>query len=189
MLGTEVRPVAGGWWVEDQLVAVTGTAAQHQVLCLLLWCNDTVWCHHTCCHTVILSYWDNSSKYSIRGWQWGSAAGSAAAADNPAIRGESHPCLLQTELSRYSTHDTIRLTPDHGANEWFHTSYSSHNGVVQAPVWMRPVSAMIHCRSVSSPARQSTSTVHLMVTSRKGRLLIITTQHQEGFLITAKRWA
>ena len=48
------RSEAGGWWVEDQLVAVTGTAAQHQVLCLLLCCNDTVWCHHTCCHTVIL---------------------------------------------------------------------------------------------------------------------------------------
>ena len=37
-------------------MAVTGTEAEHQVLCLLLWCNDTVWCHHTCCHSVILSF-------------------------------------------------------------------------------------------------------------------------------------
>ena len=116
-------------------MAVTGTAAQHQVLCLLLWCNDTVCCHSVTlsfCHTVIApanipSLGDSEAQQQEVQLQQTTCS----------QRGESparHPCLLNTELSRYSTHDTIRLTPDHVANEWFHTSYSSHYGVVQARV-------------------------------------------------------
>ena len=55
---------------------------------------------------------------------------------------------------------------------------------------------MIHCRSVSSPARQSTSTISLMVTSRKGRLLITTTPRRFphhcqalGLVITNTTWS
>ena len=46
-------------------MAVTGTVAQHQVLCLLLCCVMTL--SGVTIHAVILSYCDNSSKYSIRG--------------------------------------------------------------------------------------------------------------------------
>ena len=150
-------------------------------------------------HAVILSNCPSSSKYSIRSDS--EAQQQEVQLQQTTLQSEEGRVTPAFLIQNWADIQAMTLLdcdpwPDHGANEWFHTSYSSHYGVVQASVWMRPESAMIHCRSVSSPARQSTSTVHLMVTSRKGRLLITTTPRRFphhcqalGLVITNTTWS